>query len=202
MAKPLPAVTLDPQSPVFKTRDAAANAVSVDFAKYPNEQAAVVIKRPDGTFGYSTKTSQDNEGFALRALLPKGYSLAATVHSHPGDDERAGVFSTDDLNTAKQLGVPAFVRFSKDNSIRQYIPGQTKTQKTTMSGDKFGVDTAYGDPIAQDVPGNNITSSAQVAPNLPAPTPAAAATSATPIPGTTAALIGDVTNRDDPVTQY
>lgn len=197
MPKSLPSVTLDPQSPVFKTRDAAANAVSVDFAKYPNEQAAVVIKRPDGTFGYSTKTSQDAEGFALRALLPKGYSLAATVHSHPGDDDRAGVFSTDDLNTATQLGVPAFVRFSKDNSIRQFIPGVTATQKTTMSGDKFGVKTAVGDPIAQE-PGNNVASSAQVATNLPTPTPSSAA----PTPGTTAALIGDVTNRDDPVTQY
>jgi hypothetical protein len=184
MPKPLPAVTLDPQSPVFKTRDAAANAVSIDFPKYPNEQAAVVIKRPDGTFGYSTKTSQDAEGFALRALLPKGYSLAATVHSHPGDDARAGVFSPDDLQSAQQLGVPAFVRFSKDNSIRQYIPGVTKTQKTTMSGDKFGVNTAIGDPVALDPP---------------ATTPAIAASA--PRPGSTASLVGDVVNRDDPVTQ-
>ena len=178
MPKQLPAVMLDPQSPVFKTRDAAANAVSVDFAKYPNEQAAVVIKRPDGTFGYSTKVSQADEGFAMRALLPKGFSLAATVHSHPGTDDRGQVFSPDDLQTATQLGVPSFVRFAKDNSIRQYVPGQTKTQKTDLYGSS--VKTAVGDP----------TSACPI--RRPSKVPATPALAASGGP--------TVINRDDPVT--
>lgn len=151
MPKP-PAVTLDPNSPVFTSLDAAANAVSGGYAKLPGEQAAVIIRRPDGTYGYSTSVSQGQEGFALRALLPQGHSMAAIVHSHPGDDDRGQVFSTDDLNTAKQLNVPSYVRFNKDNSIRQYIPGKTATQKTSLYGSN--VATAIGDPVvlAPDAP--------------------------------------------------
>lgn len=186
--KQAPAVTLDPNSPVFKTPDAAADAVSKDFSKAPNEQAAVLIKRPDGTYGYSTTVSQADESFALRALLPKGYSLGGIVHSHPGSDDRAGVFSTDDLNTAKQLGVPSFVRFSKDNSIRQYIPGKTQTQKTNLYGSN--VSTAVGDPIA-----------AMLLDATPI-TPPTVTTAPAPTPGTTAALIGNVVPRDDSVTNY
>lgn len=147
MPKQAPAVTLDPNSPIFKTRDGAADAVSREYGKVPNERASVVIKRPDGTYGYSTSVDQADEAFALRALLAKGYSLAGIVHSHPGTDDRGQVFSTDDLTTANSLNVPSYIRFNKDNSIRQYVPNQTKTQKTTMSGDKFGVNTAMGDPI-------------------------------------------------------
>lgn len=176
MPKLAPAVTLDPNSPTFKTPDGAADAVSQGFAQQPGEQAAVVIRRPDGTYGYSTTTSQQQEGFTLRALLPKGHTLAAIVHSHPGDDDRGQVFSTDDLNTAAQLNVPSYIRFDHDNSIRKYTPGTTKTQKTTMSGDKFGVNTAVGDPIAPEAP---------------------------PVPdGTPDALVSGVVNRDEPVTQY
>jgi hypothetical protein len=201
MPKQAPSVTLDPNSRVFKTLDAAADAVSKDYGKVSNERAAVLIKRPDGTYGYSTTVDQQDEGFALRALLAKGYSLAGIVHSHPGSDDRGQVFSTDDLNTAKTLGVPSYVRFQKDNSIRQYIPGKTATQKTTMSGDKFGVNTAIGDPLALE-PEPAPNQPAQVSQTAAPIVPPTVTTAPAPVPGTTAAIIGDVARRDDPVTQY
>ena len=40
MPKQAPAVTLDPNSPVFQTPDGAADAVSKDYAKAPSEQAS------------------------------------------------------------------------------------------------------------------------------------------------------------------
>lgn len=137
------AVTLDPNSPVFQTPDAAADAISQGF-KGKNEQAAAIIKRPDGTYGYSTVTPPQTEtNFALRLQLPQGHALAGIVHNHPGTDSAGQVFSPDDINVANQLKVPSFIRFNKDSSIRQYIPGVTATQRV-VGGDK----TALGDPIA------------------------------------------------------
>lgn len=151
MPKQAPAVTLDPNSPIFQTPDGAADAVSKNFVG--NEQSAIVIKRPDGTYGYSTVTPQQQEtAFALRALLAKGHSMAAIVHNHPGGDDAGQVFSPDDINTAKQFNVPSFIRFNKDSSIRRYTPGQTKTKNMPMSGQAFGYNVAAGDPIAQEPP--------------------------------------------------
>lgn len=153
MAKPLPlAVTLDGASPSYKTADGAADAVSKAFpAQKDNEQAAVIFQRPDGTYGYSTVAPQtDHDNFSLRAQIPTGHKLAGIVHSHPGADAYGQVFSPRDLEVADQLKVPSFIRFNSDSSIRRYVPGTTSTQKTQVSGNRFGLKTAYGDTIAQE----------------------------------------------------
>lgn len=144
-------VTLDPDSPEFDDPASAADAVSRDFGKLKDvEQAAVVIKKPNGKYGYSTVAPQTtHDSFALRAGLPKDHSIAGVVHSHPGADALGQVFSPQDLNVADKLGVPSYIRFINDNSIRQYQPGQTKTQNTPTPGDRFGMGTksAVGDPL-------------------------------------------------------
>lgn len=147
MSQP-PAVTLDGASPVYHTIDGAANAVSGPFAaQQQNEQAAVIIRRPDGSYAYSTVAPQtDHDKFALRALLQKGYTMAGIVHSHPGTDAMGQVFSPQDLGTADQMKVPSFVRFS-DGSIRKYVPGVTHTQPYQVSGNRFGIKSAQGDQI-------------------------------------------------------
>lgn len=153
MPKQSQLVTLDTNSPSFKTAGGAAAAVSKDFAlTKDSEQAAVVIRRPDGTYGYSTVAPQQtHDSFALRAGIPKEYSLAGIVHSHPGTDAIAGVFSPQDLQVAESLKVPSFIRFNNDNSLRQYVPGTTKTQQTFIDGSKFGVKSALGDPVEQEL---------------------------------------------------
>jgi proteasome lid subunit RPN8/RPN11 len=116
-----------------------------------NEQAAVIIQRPDGSYGYSTVAPQnDHDNFALRALLAKDHKLAGIVHSHPGADAYGQVFSPKDLDVSENLKVPSFIRFNSDSSIRKYVPGTTKTQRTQVSGNKFGLKTAVGDAIAQE----------------------------------------------------
>lgn len=152
MQKPPQAITLDAASPSYATADAAADAVSKAFPQQKDaEQAAVLFQRPDGTYGYSTVAPQeDHDNFQLRAQIPKGHKLAGIVHSHPGQDSLGQVFSPKDLDVSDQLKVPSFIRFNNDNSIRKYVPGTTSTQRTSISGNAFGVRTAKGDAIAQE----------------------------------------------------
>lgn len=145
-------VTPDDASPSYQLPDQAADAISKDFGSKDIEQAGVVFKKPDGTYSYSTVApSQQADTFALRARMPQGYSLAAIVHSHPGNDADGQVFSGNDLDVADQLKVPSFVRFNKDNSIRKYTPGVTKTQRQRMVSSMQSQRTAQGDPISQPV---------------------------------------------------
>jgi hypothetical protein len=151
MAKQSPQVTLDPNSPVFQTPDGAAAAVSKMFANLPGEQSAACILRPDGTYGYSTISPQQEEShFEMRVALPKDHKLACVIHSHPGNDQDGQYFSSDDIDVANKLNVPSFIRFNRDDSIRRYTPGQTKTTSIPMSGHPFGVKAAVGDQIAQE----------------------------------------------------
>ena len=144
-------VFLDPNSPSFATIDDAANAVSTGLAQ-GNEQAAVVIKRPDGSFGYSTVSPQDQDGFSIRAMLPQGHSLAGIVHSHPGTDSNAGYFSPNDIQTAAHLAVPSYIRFNKDSAVRKYVPGKTQTSNLDVSGNRFGAIIAVGDSLTLTPP--------------------------------------------------
>lgn len=150
----IPSVALDPNSPSFATPDAAADAVSKGFGKIPKyEQAAILIQKPDGSYAYSTVAHQkDHDNFALQAAIPHGHKLAGIVHSHPGDDDNGQVFSPHDLDVADQLKVPSFVRFLKDDSVRSYTPGKTKTSFIKQAGTKLQSRVADGDPIAQIQP--------------------------------------------------
>jgi hypothetical protein len=147
----IPTVSLDPNSPSFDTPDAAADAVSKDFGKdQRNESAAVVIQRPDGSYGYSTPAPQkDHDNFALKAALANGHKIAGIVHSHPGTDDNGQVFSQHDLEVAEAMKVPSFVRFLKDDSVRKYVPGTTKTSWLSTPGTRLKARVATGDPIAR-----------------------------------------------------
>lgn len=190
-------VYLDPASS-FKSMDEAADAVSKAFPSASNEKSAVIIKKPDGTYGYSTVAEGQDEHFALSAMLPKGYTLAGIVHSHPGNDSQAGYFSPDDMNTAQGLNVPSYVRFDSDSSIRKYIPGQSKTTSIpALDNPRALQKVAYGDPVTLSPP--------------PAP-PEVALGSGTPVMASPAAsTLGSapmtasdsgVTRRDDSLTQH
>ena len=171
---PPPLVTIDPNAQTFGSPDEAADAVSKNFVDPDNrdkgEQIAVIVKRPDGKFVASTAAAPANhDNSALRIGLPKGHTLAAIVHSHPGNDDLGQTFSNSDISTANQLKVPSFIRFAKDGSIRKYTPGKTnKFQYTgsTPSGGTEQLYAAHGDPI--EVP--------------PAPAPSTADASAQPLP--------------------
>jgi hypothetical protein len=145
---------VDPSSPAFDSPDAAADAVSKDFGKQQNvEQAAIILKHKDGSYHYSTVAPQkDHDSFSLKVAFPKEYSIAGVVHSHPGNDDLAGMFSPRDLDVADQLKVPSFIRFLKDNSIRKYIPGKTRTDSMRQTGSMQQIRTARGDALEPQAP--------------------------------------------------
>jgi hypothetical protein len=139
-----------------------------------NEQAAVIFKRPDGSHVYSTVAPQvTHDTFALRAQMPKGYTLSGIVHSHPGTDGDAYKFSPNDLDVANKLGVPSYIRFLGNNQMRKYVPGSTKTQTVGSGISKQTV--AYGEPLLPE-PTDQPTGALSAVP-APAPTGALAAAS-------------------------
>lgn len=140
-------ITIDPNSPPFISIDEVANALAATFPNKGSETAGMIYKDADGKYRYST-TVPGGENFNLQAAVPKGSSLAAIVHSHPGKDALGQVFSPSDLDTANQLKLPSYVRFMDANDTRVYRPGVTKTQTMKMSSaDRYGKTVARGDAL-------------------------------------------------------
>ena len=79
--------------------------------------------------------------------LARGYSLAAVVHDHPGDDSFGQVFSPQDLTVAKALKIPSYVRFLKTGELRSFTPGKTATRKMQLPGQRSWVEVADGDVV-------------------------------------------------------
>lgn len=142
-------VTLDPASPSFDSTDLAASALADKFGgdtKAALETAGVILHGPDGKYRYSTSVGGRDDSFQLAAQIPKGHTLAAIVHTHPGKDVAGQVFSPNDLKMAEQLKLPSYVRFLNDGSTRMYQPGKTATQ--SMASGRFRIKVAKGDPLA------------------------------------------------------
>lgn len=170
MPKTFAVASPDPNSPAFDSPAEAADAVSKSFSSTPDsETVAAIFQRPDGKHVYSTTSIHAHENFELHARMPKDWRLSGTVHSHPGDDPAAQWFSPQDLDAAKQANVPGYIRFLKDDSIRQYVPGKTQTQLYSPQGEGHtltGIRVSRGDPL--DSP-----KQAPTVQDAPAPTPAA-----------------------------
>lgn len=147
MPKPAP-LTIDPNSPHYDSLDDAATAFAATFPNKGDETAGMLYKDVDGKYRYSTAMPGTDEHFQLTAAVPKGASLGAIVHSHPGADQLGQVFSPNDLKTADQLKLPSYVRFLQADALRVYRPGVTKTERMMMPESKFTQVVARGDPVA------------------------------------------------------
>lgn len=144
------AIGVDPKSPAYDSVDEASRALAATFPDREHETAGMVYKSADGKYRFSTTISGSGDHFALQAAVPAGASLAAIVHSHPGNDALGQRFSQDDIETANKLKLPSYVRFLDRNSVRAYRPGITKTQDMPMSGSKFSQRVSRGDPLSDD----------------------------------------------------
>lgn len=139
-------VTVDAQSPIYQTAVEAAKVVSVGFSDTQAEMAAVIVETATGGFVYSTITVQQHDSFSLKLAFPREDRLVAIVHSHPGTDALAAVFSPQDLNVADSLQVTSCIRFVATKEFRCYFPGRTATHRISAY-DKFGVKTSTGDAV-------------------------------------------------------
>jgi hypothetical protein len=147
-----PKVTLVQNGLSYDSLDEAAHSFLSPFLQHPQEHAGVILRNPQGKYELSTSAPGDHDNFSIAAQIPKGYSLAAILHNHPGDDDMGNVFSPNDLAVAKQLKVPSYVGFSKDGSIRRYTAGETQTRSLQMPGERNTVKVADGDPITLPQP--------------------------------------------------
>ncbi len=142
-----PTVQVDPNSAWFPTLDQAAAAVLRALPNNGLEHAGVLLKDADGAFGYSTSVQQYQDTFALKAQITSGLKLAGIYHTHPGNDDLAGYFSPNDIDTAEQLKVPSFIRFDSNGSVRKYVPGQTRTERYTATESLIKPRIARGDEL-------------------------------------------------------
>lgn len=147
-AAKVPLAAPDPTMQPVGSLDAAAYAFKNQIdPKNHTEQAGVFYGTPAGYQPSIPVTQREHDHFALRAAIPKGDTLGAIFHNHPGDDDRAGFFSPDDIQTATQLKVPSYIMF-QDGSLRKFVPGTTKTHNMRFPGDRFDTRVADGDPVA------------------------------------------------------
>jgi hypothetical protein len=143
-------VSVDPDSPAFDSLDEAAKALSAKFDKKSGfENAGMLYKDSAGKFRYSNTLPGRNDQFEMHVLIPKGHTLAAIVHSHPGADADGQVFSPDDVDMAHRLNLPSYVNFLKDDSVRKYVPGVTPTRAYTTNNSRIPRRVADGDPLEQ-----------------------------------------------------
>lgn len=146
-----PSPTIDPQDYPDAQHAAVAALYALNTKRAADEQAGVVLLSPDGKYYDTSPVSAQEDHFALRLKLEKGWSIAGIFHTHPGDDDRAGYFSPGDLEIANRLKVPSYIKFAKDGSIRSYTPGRTKTTRIGERGSTDYVDASYGDSIPPEI---------------------------------------------------
>jgi GNAT superfamily N-acetyltransferase len=147
-------VMLDPKSPEFDTLDQAARGLTDTFdPKAGRERAGAIVKTPAGKYVYTTTIDAGQDHFNMRARFPKDHAFAGIVHNHPGDEDLGQLFSPNDLQTADTLKVPSYVYFDRDQSVRKYVPGTTKTRTMNdPSHPHFNMKVADGDAVAQSDP--------------------------------------------------
>lgn len=151
-----PVVQLDSSSDTYDDLDDAATAFATKIRQPKgdsgNEQGGVIFRRPDGKYQLSAPTSGMHDAMEFAARFPQGYSIAALVHSHPTTMESGQYFSPRDIAVAKQLNVPSYIQFDKDDAIRRYTPGKTVVfQQGDVGGPGFAQATR-GDPVLGQVP--------------------------------------------------
>lgn len=162
-------ITIDPKSEKYISLDGAAKACAALFPNGAGETAGVVFKDPAGQFLCSTTVPGSADHFEFRVGVPRGVSLGAILHSHPGKDAYGQVFSPDDIKMANQLKLPSYVRFMDANDTRVYRPGVTATEKMPLAGNKFGAIVARGDPLTLPAPDPATAARLQIAQQLQEP---------------------------------
>ena len=145
---PLPLAQIDATDPGQQDLDTSAYSVLNNLENSGHESAGLIMQHPNGQYFHTIPIpSAQHDQFAFRAALQKGWKLAAIYHTHPGADTEGQVFSPQDLQTAAQMGIPSYIKFLNDGSIRKYAPGQTKTQDQRIPGSSFTNKVAKGDPV-------------------------------------------------------
>lgn len=90
------------------------------------EYMSVVYQAPDGRYQFAEPQGGEHRAKAdAKLTFPKGSKLLALVHNHPGMDVEDGrgdrgqsKFSPEDVQQAKELGIPSYITYGADMTIR------------------------------------------------------------------------------------
>ncbi len=105
--------------------DTARSALAACATQSGNEAAGVIIATADGEYRFTVPAAGNRDSFRLSFTLKHGEHLAALFHTHPGRDSGAEYFSDNDIQVARQLGVPSFILVTDSGTVREFIPGVT-----------------------------------------------------------------------------
>ncbi len=129
-----PFVVLDPSCKWDKDIDKIARQALEQLPDGKGELGGVLFKNADGEYCYSTFGGNSSATtFKVRAKIPAQSSLAGLYHLHPREnggrlDPSAAKFSAEDVDMARALGVPSYIRTPLD--MRKLGPGDAKPGRT------------------------------------------------------------------------
>jgi proteasome lid subunit RPN8/RPN11 len=137
-------------SPAFAAVTEAVLAVyAIVTQPFPRAEVGGAIVEKDGRFFYTTPvTTAETMALGFRIGLHRGEKLVAWYHTH-GADPRWGAFergeiesfSRNDVEIAKQRGVPAYVAIEPTRNVRVFDPSLDK-RRVTSTGRVFGREVA------------------------------------------------------------
>ena len=157
MSAELPVSKPDASCTGFQTESEAATAALTLAYSYGgvDEFGGGIFQTADNLYCFTTPVGNgDDSGFAVKVMKPKGSKLTAIYHTHP-KNANDWFFSSNDLLTAKQLGVHSYVLVVSTKTIITYKTGDTTvaaynvTHDVAETGRANALQVARGDLVAK-----------------------------------------------------
>jgi proteasome lid subunit RPN8/RPN11 len=143
-AAELATAILPASAPSFATVGEAARAGLLSAAaRSTGYEFGGVVLRCAGAYRYTSPVTAHNpRSIAFAVRVPKGCTLAALYHTHPGEYVNASRFSQADVQTAQALHVPSYivtvatgaVRVFDPSTMRAHLNGQHMEEGATADG--------------------------------------------------------------------
>lgn len=122
---PLPIAHLAEQTTCYDTADKAASEALASALRFTDsEYAGAVFEMPDGDYCATEPIGGGrDDSFSIRIEKPPGGKFVALYHTHPGYNTLNELFSPQDIDIAKRLGVASYIGIVRSQSIKRYESG-------------------------------------------------------------------------------
>jgi hypothetical protein len=133
-------------------QEAVRAALGAAVDRSAKRESLGLVYEVDGRFHFtepSGRGSSSRSGATLK--IPKG-SARAIYHNHPrGRDHE--LFSATDIDESERLGLPSYIVFGDERTIRSYTPGRTQRRAIAPPpGHSGGAYASEGDPFEFEEP--------------------------------------------------
>lgn len=123
------------------------------------EATSAVYRLLSGEYGFSNPTGSDEKAHVSAKLkFPKESLLMALVHNHPeilngkGQDADQSLFSANDIEQAKSLGVLSAIAYGPGMSMRTFMPGRDKESRLSQQGTRMRGERASAGTLFDYIP--------------------------------------------------